>query len=107
MDLLKVPKLLGGSNYDIWSIRVEAILTEKGYLGEMVRSTNLPITPEMFKRRKKALAYIRLTLGDGPLIQTQYIDDPVDLWEALKELYSIKGFNSEFYTSRELIIISI
>jgi hypothetical protein len=30
--IFKIPKLKGSSNYDIWSIRVQAILVEKGYL---------------------------------------------------------------------------
>ena len=31
-SLLKIPKLLGSNSWDIWSIRIESILIEKGYV---------------------------------------------------------------------------
>jgi hypothetical protein len=30
MESIKLPKLKGSNNYDIWAIRIEAILVEKG-----------------------------------------------------------------------------
>ena len=30
--IFKIPKLKGSSNYDIWSIKIEALLTKEGYL---------------------------------------------------------------------------
>ena len=31
MDITKFPKLIGSSNYDLWSIRMEALLVERDY----------------------------------------------------------------------------
>ena len=81
MDTTKLPKLQGISNYDIWSIRIEALLIDKGYYDVMTTETsslNLDLEENKILKEKanKATAYIRLTLGDGPLLQTRYITDP-------------------------------
>lgn len=108
MDTTKLPKLQGSSNYDIWSIRMEALLVEKGYYDVMTTETsNLDLDLEENKilkeKASKATAYIRLTLGDGPLLQTRYITDPNILWSSLKNLYEAKGFSSEFLSIKELL----
>ena len=67
-SLLKIPKLRGSENWDIWSLRMEAVLIEKGYYE--VLTTNQPKPEDLAEweiNRKKALAYIRLALEDGPL----------------------------------------
>ena len=53
-------------------------------------------------RSKKAIAYIRLALADGPLLQTRNITDPCLLWGKLKTLYEPKGFSSDFLICKEL-----
>ena len=37
---LKIPNLKGSVNYEIWEIRIQAILTEKGYADVMVPLPN-------------------------------------------------------------------
>ena len=110
-SILKVPKLLGSSNWDLWSIRMEAILIEKGYYDIMTTSIST-LDPSVYtseqiasikEKSSKACAYIRLALGDGPLLQTRYITDPFELWATLKSLYEAKGFSSEFLICKELI----
>src|SRR3981189_2860393 len=54
------------------------------------------------QRSYKAAALIRLSLEDGPLIQTRGINDSMALWDRLKALYEPKGFSSEFLTCKEL-----
>src|SRR3981189_1011915 len=54
------------------------------------------------QRSYKAAALIRLSLEDGPLIQTRGITDAMALWDRLKALYEPKGFSSEFLTCKEL-----
>jgi len=34
-SVLKITKLQGSSNWDLWAIRMEAVLTEKGYYDVM------------------------------------------------------------------------
>lgn len=60
------------------------------------------ITPEQVLLAKKAISIIRLSLGDGPLLQTKTITSPTILWNELKILYKPKGFSSEFLICREL-----
>jgi hypothetical protein len=113
MDITKLPKLQGSPNYDLWSIRVEAILIEKDYIDVMQASISdsnaesLQISNEQYNllvnKSKKACALLRLTLGDGPLLQTRHIADSAILWNSLKNLYSQQGFSSEFITCKELI----
>lgn len=110
-DIAKFPKLKGSTNYEIWSIRMEAVLTEKDYL-DVMTSIDLSqyhdeaIVKELLAKRSersyRAAAIIRLSLEDGPLIQTRGINDALTLWERLKALYEPKGFSSEFLISKEL-----
>jgi hypothetical protein len=62
---------------------------------------------ERQNRVKKAIIYIRLTLSDGPLLQTRNITDPCLLWSKLKTLYEPKGFSSEFLIYKELFEITL
>jgi len=78
-NIFKVPKLVGSANYDIWSIRIEALLVQQGYLEVMINNiSSLSIEEQAILQEKasKATSYIRLALGDGPLIQTRYITNP-------------------------------
>ena len=69
-----IPKLLGQSNYELWSLRMRAILVEKN-LGSFILNP-LPITPTTTIEEKtaletssnRALAFIQLSLADGPLL---------------------------------------
>ena len=107
----KIQRLKGSNNYDIWSIRTEAILADKGY------STTIDTNPypekatqkaidtlnkEIDEKSPKAAAIIRLLLEDGPLVQVKGIEKAVDVWKRLKDLYEPKGFSSEFLLCREL-----
>jgi hypothetical protein len=105
LDSIKLPKLKGSANYDLWAIRLEAIIVEKGYLSYIL---NNPATIEnnietLGENAYKATALIKLALEDGPLLQTRFISNPYILWNTLKNLYEAKGFSSEFLLSKELI----
>jgi hypothetical protein len=102
--VLKIQKLVRSSNWDIWAIRMEAVLTEKGYLDVI---TNTPKeeqlkNPVYIEKAAKALAYIRLALADGPLLQTRNVTNPFYKWVKLKNLYESKGFSSEFLICKGL-----
>ena len=103
MGEIKIPKLAGSANWDIWSIRIESLLVEKGYYNVMsIDPTSIENNADYVLQASKALAYIRLALADGPLLQTRYITNPYILWNSLKNLYQSKGFNSEFLICKEL-----
>jgi hypothetical protein len=77
--ILKIPKLKGSSNYDIWSIRVQSILVEKGYLeviAEDYINQTLDDSANLEQIANKATALIKLSLEDGPLLQTRFIENP-------------------------------
>ena len=66
-DKISITKLIGQSNYEVWSLWVQSLLV-KGSLSEaIVEGTTTK--PEV---DQKALANIRLTIKDGPLLQIQY-----------------------------------
>ena len=78
---LKIPRLRGSENYDIWEMRMEAVLTEKGYYDVMTsEQPPNPSIPEYLaeweNKRKRGLVYIRLGLEDGPLLQIRNINNP-------------------------------
>lgn len=68
---IKIPRLKGSRDWDLWRLRMEAFLTDKGYYDAMVPSTE-PISAEQLTQRReksiKAAALIRLALEDGPLL---------------------------------------
>lgn len=105
LDAIKLPKLKGSLNYDIWAIRVEAIIVEKGYLNYILNNpaTIVNNIETLDENAYKTTAIIKLALEDGPLLQTKFISNPYILWNTLKNLYEAKGFSSEFLLSKELI----
>lgn len=68
-----IPKLLGQSNYEIWSLRMQSVLIEKG-LGDFILSDYSNINFSEIERKtielnaNRALAIIRLSIADGPLL---------------------------------------
>ena len=109
-NFFKIPKLKGSSNYDIWAIRLEALLTKEGFTEVINININNYTEVERNNLAQKALqcsSYILLTLEDGPLLQVRYIKNPYLLWQNLKNLYEAKGFSSEFLLSKELINVNL
>ena len=73
----KIQRLKGSVNWDTWSLRMEAYLTDKGYAMAMIPSTfpegTDQATIQAYEQEKneksiKAAAIIRLCLEDGPLV---------------------------------------
>src|SRR5947209_8499905 len=97
---LKIDKLAGRANWELWHLRIESLLNEKGYWDKVVSETIEIDDGEdvynLLQYRSKALAYIRLYLKDRPLLQTRYIKKPNELWTKLKTLYESRGFSSDF-----------
>ena len=94
-DKITMAKLTGSANYPIWALRMAAFLTKE--------SLNAVITADEVSDdiNGKALSNIQLLVEDGPLLQIQHITRAHEAWESLKNLYSPKGFSSEFLICRE------
>ena len=104
-DTFKIPKLKGSLNYDIQSIRIQAIRIDKGftrYIAEDLAIYTNSIE-QLEEEALKTTAIIKLALEDGPLLQTRFITNPYTLWITLENLYKAKGISSEFILSKELI----
>jgi hypothetical protein len=96
-DKVLMHKLKGTSNYEVWALRTDAYLIKEGQKGAIIASI-----PEIDQDiNDKALANIKLLVEDGPLLQIQHITSAKEAWESLKNLYSPKGFTSEFLICRE------
>ena len=110
----KISKLQGSKDWDLWRIRIRALLAEKGYIDaikpkkEFSRNSPKEAIEEYNDKRLeisiKAAAIIRLNLGDSPLVQTKNIDEDnaEELYNRLNSLYEPKGFSSEFLIAKEL-----
>lgn len=72
----KIPKLKGSQNYDIWAIRIEAVIVEKGYLAYILNNPATIDTETLDENAYKTTALIKLALEDGPLLQTRFISNP-------------------------------
>jgi hypothetical protein len=92
-----IQKLKGASNYEVWALRTEAFLIKEG-LKDAISSDLFALEEDI---NDKALANIKLLVEDGPLLQIQHISTALEAWESFKNLYSPKGFTSEFLICRE------
>ena len=97
----KVPKLKGSINYNIQSIRITSILIDKDVFNAIKNTESA--SKSSAKDVNKALALIRLSLEDRPLLQTRFISSAIELQDSLKNLYKSKGFSSKFILSKDLI----
>ena len=96
-DRISIQKLKGASNYEVWALRTEAFLIKEG-LKDAISSDLFDLEEDI---NDKALANIKLLVEDGPLLQIQHISTALEAWESFKNLYSPKGFTSEFLICRE------
>lgn len=92
-----IARLRGQENYQFWALRIKAYLTKEG----LNKAIEAPFTDNN-EIKDKALAVIRLSIEDGPLLQVQNKNTALEAWNALADLYSPKGFNSSFLLLREL-----
>ena len=110
-SIYRIAKLKGNSNYDIWALRIESVLVKEGceeimHIDPSTLTLSNYVQETLVKLKeleKKALSIIKLSLEDGPLLQTKEIKSPFALWNKLKALYQAKGFSSDFLLSKELI----
>jgi len=63
-DKVSITKLSGQSNYEVWSLQVKSILINRSLSNAIKKGAN----PKK-EINQKALAAIRLTIKDGPLLQ--------------------------------------
>ena len=84
-EKISITKLTGQSNYEVWSLRVQYLLVERLLSNAIVEGASLKAETD-----QKALANIRLTLEDRPLLQIQYSKTALEAWNLLKKLYSSK-----------------
>jgi hypothetical protein len=95
-EKISIQKLKGAINYEVWALRTKSLLTKEGLIKAITDGP--PISCE---ENDKALANLRLLLEDGPLLQIQHIPGSLLAWQALENLYSPKGFTSEFLTCKD------
>jgi hypothetical protein len=96
-EKISITKLTGQSNYEVWSLRVQSLLVERSLSNAIEDGASLKTEID-----QKALANIRLTIEDGPLLQIRHSKTALEAWKMLKNLYSPKGFSSEFLICKEL-----
>ena len=79
-SIFRVPKLKGSSNYDMWALRIEAVLIQQDCyeiiiidLEELEKNKNSESYQKLKNSEIKALSTLRLSLDDGPLLQSKDI----------------------------------
>ena len=105
----QIEPLSGEKNYELWSIRMEALLAREG-LAQYIKIQDFGYTAvvengplvEPDQSAIKSVSLMKLNLYDGPLLQVRHISKPYEVWKALENLYSPKGFSSEFLLCKEL-----
>ena len=107
----QIEPLSGEKNYELWSIRMEALLAREG-LAQYIKIQDFGYTAvvengplvEPDQSAIKSVSLMKLNLYDGPLLQVRHISKPYKVWKALENLYSPKGFSSESYYVRNCLI---
>jgi hypothetical protein len=95
------PKLKGTVNYDIWSMRIQNILSsyncEEAIIDDSVET----------EINKTAIEWLRATVEDGPLILIRFKNTAKAIWDTLKKAYSPRGFNGEYLLCKEFLELSL
>lgn len=91
-DRFQIP-LLNGSNYFIWSKKIELVLTVKGLWKYVNGSTDGTSSTEQFddcgdSKPAQALAFILLSIEDSYLAPVIAEKDPTKVWKTLYDLHS-------------------
>src|SRR5205823_4150094 len=97
---VQIPKLKGQSNFEVWKLRILALLVEKD-LYDAINHNNdqYLLVTDIIDRKARSL--ILLSLEDGPLLQVKNCNTAKSIWELLDKLYSSNGFSSEFLICKE------
>ena len=103
-----IQPLKGAENYEMWSIRIRALLAGSG-LVSYITIQNYGIEPVikgqpsvlLFKEAEKVKSVILLNLENGPLVQIQHVEKPYNIWQELRNLYASKRFSNDFYLCRK------
>ena len=66
-EKISISRLKGIENYEVWAIRMTSLLTKEGVINTIHGVTDISTSDS-----EKALATIRLSLEDGPLLQIQH-----------------------------------
>ena len=103
-----IQPLKGAENYEMWSIRIRALLAGSGLVSYIIiQDYGIESVIEgqssvlLSKDAEKVKSVILLNLEDGPLVQIQHVDKPYNIWQGLRNLYASKGFSNDFYLCRE------
>ena len=67
-EKISITKLTGQSNYEVWSLRVQSLLVKRS-LSNAIVDDGASLKTET---DQKALATIRLTIEDRPLLQIRH-----------------------------------
>ena len=62
-EKVTIAKLAGQSNYEVWALRIQSLLVEKGSSSAITTNSTISAEEDL-----KALATIRLVIEDGPLL---------------------------------------
>ena len=101
-EKLSISKLKGQANYAIWKLRTQSLLTERGFISALLVTSNTSTnSTKALEIDSKALATIVLLVEDGPLLQIQNAKTAIEAWSLLENLYSPKGFTSDFLVCKE------
>jgi len=108
MENLKIVKLKGSSNWNVWILQINSLLAERQILTSACRT----IEDEAYwvnnvNPNIRALGLIRLNIEPGPLIQTQHETLVNRLVETLRNLYAPVGFSADFLLCKELFTTSL
>jgi hypothetical protein len=101
-----VEKLKGQSNYESWSIKLQAIFTQEKCFSA-IADNNQEIVLLEPGADNLAKSLIILQVEDGPLAQIKGCKTALEMWKTLSNLYCPQGFSAEFLLLKEFFDLEL
>ncbi len=102
-----VPKLKGTENYDVWAMKAAQLLIREDFYDAIEPTDEDKADKSFSKKNRQARATIILTLDDAILEHAKRATTAKELWEPLKELFSLAGFSAHHLLLQGLVKTSL
>ncbi|GKV16510.1 hypothetical protein SLEP1_g27143 [Rubroshorea leprosula] len=106
----EIEKFNGGKNFNLWRLKMRAMLIQQGLWKALEKEGKLPETlPEEKKidLKERALSAIQLSLSDEVLGEVAEENSASALWSKLEALYLTKSVSNRLYLKKRLFTLNM
>ncbi|GKV35094.1 hypothetical protein SLEP1_g43407 [Rubroshorea leprosula] len=106
----EIEKFNGGKNFNLWRLKMRAMLVQQGLWKALEREARLPKTlpeEEKIDLKERALSAIQLSLSDEVLGEVAEENSASALWLKLEALYLTKSVTNRLYLKKRLFTLNM